>query len=416
MANDQNANDGNQADKVPSRLDKQWGGMENIAAVFSTGEGIGAEAWLIGAFMEQGQDLICQLWDNSGALYTIVYMWNDTDRAMKPLIPHGNNTGEGSAAKAWLVGDFDGNGQDEICQVYATGDAVQMIVYVLQNQEMVVLGATSDTGHGWEAKAWLVGNICYPRGDQQNICQAWAQGDSLGLTIWEWTADTSGQSNGQMEGIWTSHDLDEGWAAEAWLIGDINGDGLDEVIQVWNNDRVAMIVYGWDTDHMKVLWRGDIPTKEGVGALAWLIGDVNGDGLAEIIQIYDNGGTAASIVYAWSGSGMVEIAKNTDLGEGSDAVSWQIGDFNGDGRPEVCQILKTSDPDMGHVVGMNVYAWNDSDSQLEEIWHNSDIQPGILAVFESILVGNVTGGSGDNICQLSNIYGLNIVVYGSTSS
>jgi hypothetical protein len=212
-----------------------------------------------------------------------------------------------------------------------------------------------------------------------------------------------------MEGIWTSHDLNEGYTAKAWLIGDINGDGLDEVIQVWDNHRVAMIVYGWDKDHMKVLWGDDIPTEEDISALAWLIGDVNGDGKAEIIQMYNNGGNAASIVYAWNGSGIVEIAKNTNLTEGSDAVSWQVGDFNGDGRSEVCQMWKHRNGNLG----MSVYAWDGYN--LEEIWYNSDM--GVTHEFKSILVGNVTARSGDNICQLINDQGgLDIVVYEGTSS
>jgi hypothetical protein len=414
MANDQNGNDSNRADKAATRVDSQWSGMVNITKHYSTGEGVGAEARLIGAFREKGEDSICQPWDNSGAVYTIVYRWNDNLKGMKPLIHGGNNTGERSDAKAWLVGDFDGNGKDEICQMWSTDtERIQMVVYTLMNQQMVVLGSAGNTLYTYLEAPWLVGNVCHVRAAKQNICQPWDGGDALGFTIWEWTADTNDQSSGQMEVIWYGQ-LKGRYQPNTWLIGDINGDGLAEIIQVWNDDRVAMSVYGWveaddDDGEMKVLWSGDISTEEGADALAWLIGDVDGDGKAEIIQMYDNQGLA-SIVYAWrDGSGMVEIGKNTNLGGDSNALSWQVGDFNGDGKIEVCQIWKNT----GGNLGMTVYAWGGS--KLQEIWYNSNM--GVVADFESILIGNVTGGLGDNICQLiNNNGGLDIVVYGSGSS
>jgi hypothetical protein len=419
MSNDQNRNDSNQADKGPTRGDSQWRGMQNITKLYSQGEGSPAVGWLIGAFIEKGKDLICQPWNKHGALYMLVYMWDDTVKGMQPLKPVSTDMHEGSSAVAWLVGDFDGNLKDEVCQVWGDDDGAHMIVYALPGQEMVEVGSTPpDTGLGYQAGAWLVGNICHPRVAKQNICQVWKKDyDALGLTIWEWTPEANNSSQMQMQAIWTSHDpghdLGEGYEAVAWLIGDINGDGLDEIIQVWDDHRVAMIVYGWVADAdgpgqggMKVLWSGDIPTAEGVGAVAWLIGDVDGDGKAEIIQIYDDDELAASIVYAWrDGSGMVEISKKSYPESVSpDALSWQVGDFNGDGKIEICHIYDTNGD-----IGMTVYGWDGYN--LRWMWYNYDM--GVTSNSIRILVGNVTAGSGDNICQLiDGDDGLDIVVYG----
>jgi hypothetical protein len=429
MANDQNGNDGNRADNGATRVDSQWGGMKNITELSTTGEGSGAEALLIGAFTEKGQDLICQPWDNSNTLYTIVYQWDDTDQAMRPVIPHGNNTGQGTGGKRWVVGDFDGTKKDKICQVRTddTG-AIQLVVYTLMNQEMVVLGNPAHTGTSYMADddscscPWLVGNICHARAEKQNICQVWHLGYDdnfrVGFTIYEWDENINDPSKSVMVSIW-SKTINWNCQGAAWLIGDINGDGLDEIVQVFDDDDVSMAVYGWvkhdDSGYMNMLWKGDLPEQSADAlpfrALAWLIGDVDGDGKPEIIQMYGDDKPLTSIVYAWRDGGMVEIGKNTNLREVSSPLSWQVGDFNGDGKIEVCQLWEN---DHGKV-GMTVYGWDDSDSQLKEIWYGYNL--GVTADFKSFLVGNVTAGPGDNICQLiDNNGGLDIVVYGSTPS
>ena len=46
--------------------------------------------------------------------------------------------------------------------------------------------------------------------------------------------------------VWSSTDMGQGSGAVAWEIGDVNGDGRAEIIQLWNdNNRLGMIVYGW---------------------------------------------------------------------------------------------------------------------------------------------------------------------------
>jgi hypothetical protein len=418
MANDQNGNDGNRADSCANRVVSGQSDMGNISKPCPTGEGAGAVAWLIGAFEEKGRDLICQVWSDSEHIYTIVYKWNEVSQCMEHVYPHGNVVAQSSTdVVTWLVGDFDGDTRDEVCMVWEPNPRdVEMNVYSLCGNLMTKTSQSTNSGHGPDATAWLVGKICEV-GAAEQICQVYESSGRVGMTIWG--LGTDNQGNAEMKAIWDCNDMNEGPGHLAWLIGDVNGDGLDEIIQVWNDDtvmangRVAMIVYGWagddDNSGMKVLWSDDIARREGPTAEAWLIGDLNGDGRAKIVQIYPHSGMAAAIVYGWqdASNGMEVIAQNTDLGE-AQGGSWLVGDVYGNGEFKVCQIWKNASDNLG----MSVYSWDGYN--LNQIWNND---MGVTGEFESILVGNVNDKPGENICQLINDNGgLNIAVYGNTSN
>src|SRR5260370_32955628 len=76
---------------------------------------------------------------------------------------------------------------------------------------------------------------------------------------------------------------------------------------------------------------------EGSGAVAWLAGDVSGDGKGEIVQLWDIAGTLGMIVYGADGQGGYRaIFGSSDMGEGSGAVTTPIGHLRrkpGDATP-----------------------------------------------------------------------------------
>lgn len=121
--------------------------------------------------------------------------------------------------------------------------------------------------------------------------------------------------------------------------GDVDGNGQAEVVQLWNNSgSLGMIIYHWSSGAMTMLWStGDM--GQGAGALSWLIGDIDGDGRAEISQQWGNGGTLGMIIYGWdpANATMTTQWATGNMGQGSGAVGWLAGDVNGNGRADVIQ-------------------------------------------------------------------------------
>src|SRR5260370_325601 len=191
-------------------------------------------------------------------------------------------------------------------------------------------------GEGSGAVAWLTGDV---NGDgKAEIVQLWDNAGTLGMIVY------GADGQGGYRAIFGSSDMGEGSGAVAWLTGDVNGDGKAEIVQLGDNaGSLGMIVYGANGQGGYRAIFGSSDMGEGWGAVAWLTGDVNGDGKAEIVQLWDNAGTLGMIVYGADGQGGYRaIFGSSDMGEGSGAVAWLTGDVNGDGKAEIVPLWDTA--------------------------------------------------------------------------
>jgi hypothetical protein len=305
------------------------------------------------------------------------------------------NMGQGPGAVQWLIGDINGDGKDEIVQQWANGSSLGTIVYGWVNNTMTVLWSTADMGQGPGAVQWLIGDI---NGDgKAEIVQQWANGSSLGTIVYGWV-------NNAMTVLWSTADMGQGPGAVQWLIGDINGDGKAEIVQQWaNGSSLGTIVYGWVNNAMTVLWStGNM--GQGPGAVQWLIGDINGDGKAEIIQQWANGSSLGTIVYGWVNNAMTVLWSTADMGQGPGAVHWLIGDINGDGKAEIVQQWAN-----GSSLGTIVYGW--VNNAMTVLWSSGNMGQGPGAV--QWLIGKIDGGARAKVIQeWANGSSLGTIVYG----
>lgn len=78
---------------------------------------------------------------------------------------------------------------------------------------------------------------------------------------------------------------------------------------------------------------------QGYGALAWLTGDINGDGETDIIQPWKNSTKLGLITYLSDGNGYYCNWGTSDLGIPSDFIIFLVGDTNNDGKDDIIKIF-----------------------------------------------------------------------------
>ncbi|MBW4459024.1 MAG: VCBS repeat-containing protein [Nodosilinea sp. WJT8-NPBG4] len=140
----------------------------------------------------------------------------------------------------------------------------------------------------------------------------------------------------------STDNLGAGPDTAAWLIGDFNGDGKAEIVQAWKNDggHLAFTMFARDANGNIVVWGGGVIIGAGTGAFAWFTGDFNGDGKAEIVQAWiQDGGNLAFTMFGSDANGNITwIGNGASLGApGSNAFAWFTGDFNGDRKAEIVE-------------------------------------------------------------------------------
>jgi FG-GAP-like repeat len=363
--------------------------LETLFSTGDIGQGAGAVTWLVADVDGDGRAELVQGWNNDGHLALIVYQWNTP--ALAPIWA-GDTTGAPSAV-TWLAGDVNGDGRAELIQLWDNGGKLSVNVYGWLGGVMHTLWS-GDTGQGIGAESWLVGDV---NGDGRvEIVQVWNDGGKAAMIIYGWVG-------GELQAVSPTGNLGQGSGAVEWLIADVNGDGRQEVLQLWNHGgKLAVIVYGWVGGTLGVIAGGDL--GESTGAVTWLTGDVNGDGRAEVVQAWNDNGRLGLIGYGWVNNQLGVLFSTGDVGQGAGAVDWQIGDVNGDGRAEILQQWNNDGR-----LAVIAYGW--TGSALTTQWSTGDTGQGAGAV--DWAWGSFTTGKRDELLQLWSDNGrLGAILYG----
>ncbi len=143
-------------------------------------------------------------------------------------------------------------------------------------------------------------------------------------------------------------------------IGDLDGDGSDEILMGWENgSQLSVSIYKWNA-------AGHELTEKDAGPFAvppqgdFLVGDVDGDGRAELVfhPILSQGKAEPTYVFHYDPQYGVVLDGDASIKGGT----WWIGDLDGDGKSEVLALWGTPAFVEGSV-------WSDDgDGGLEERW------------------------------------------------
>ena len=161
------------------------------------------------------------------------------------------------------IGDFNGDGRDDILAVTATQPGAQVWTFG-PDSGLISQGVWSPSSRGRDG--WYVGDF---DGDGADDAFTYVQGYS-GAAVW-----LSSGGSLAFAGSWLEHAGD----GQRWLIGDFNGDGRDDLLS-----RSGTLYLSTGTGFERY---GQVDLSAGSGGLA--VGDFDGDGVADVFLLDTEG-------------------------------------------------------------------------------------------------------------------------------
>ncbi len=234
----------------------------------------------------------------------------------------------------WMSGDFDGDGKSDIAAAWNNGG----------NNTLTL---RRSTGSGFTHEHWLVSaggwipTTRWMSGDfngdgKTDIAGVWNNGGMASIAVFP--------SDGRKFAGWTQwSDRDGGWSDDIkWFPGDFNGDGKTDIAAAWNNNgRVTITVrLSLGNRFSQVHWNVD--AGRWFNSAVFMAGDFNGDGRDDVAELWNEIGTTSINVFRSTGAafGPAVAWSTRDGGWSEEAIRWIPGDFNGDGKTDIAAAWK----------------------------------------------------------------------------
>jgi hypothetical protein len=334
----------------------------------------------------------------SGTLGLIVY--GNVGGNMQTVLSY-NAAGQVPSTLAWLTGNFTGteNMGIQIAQPWDNNGTLGLNIYGNVGGTLQPVFTSSDMNQGSGALAWLTGNFTGTGNDFTEIAQLWDADGILGLIVY-------GSPAGSPQTVFANPNMGLGSSALAFLAGNFTGSGTTEIAQLWNNNGVlGLNVYGIGNGTLEAVFTSS-NMGQGSSALAWLVGDFTGSGATEIAQLWNNNGTLGLIVYGIGNGTLEAVYTNPNMGQGSGALAFLPGYFTGAGTSTQIAQLWDNNGTLEMIVYGNV--GNDNLGTVSAFPMNQ----GSSAL--AFLTGNFIGSGYTQIAQTRDNDGsLQLLIYGN---
>lgn len=294
----------------------------------------GIGTWQVGDFNGDGQDdILREVTSTTGA---DVFLSSGSSFAYA-----GDWKPASYGVDGWHVGDFNGDGRADVFRQFLDGPSdnsssieVELSDGTKFNLTGFWLGRSRGTDDHGNRDSWTVGDF---NGDGRDDIFRYVVGSS-GADMYLSTGSNSGP--GQI-GVTTGFVPAGSWTPAGngldnqWHVGDFNGDGKDDLLRALVTGVDVFLSNGNSFVHSG-LWSNAVQGIDDQGQPApWSVGDVNGDGRADILRYISGVGTEA---FLSDGTKFVSNGIWTPAGIGNDN-QWHVGDFNGDGANDLARTL-----------------------------------------------------------------------------
>jgi subtilisin family serine protease len=282
-----------------------------------------AQQWLVGDFNGDGRDDAAKAFNDNGLASVDVHLSNGSSLTGQRWATRQGGFWD---AQQWLVGDFNGDGRDDAAKAFNDNGLASVDVHLSNGSSFTGQRWATRQGAFWDAQQWLVGDF---NGDGRDDVAKTFNDNGLASVDVHLSNGSSltGQRWATRQGAF--------WDTQQWLVGDFNGDGRDDVAKAFNDNGLASIDV--HLSNGSVFTNQRWATRQGGfwDTQQWVVGDFNGDGRDDVAKAFNDNGLASVDIHFSNGSGFVVQRGSTQQGAFWDAQQWLVGDFNGGGLDDM---------------------------------------------------------------------------------
>ena len=223
-----------------------------------------------------------------------------------------------SSANGFAIGDFNGDGKADFA---ATSFSGSVVIYLGNGDGTFSRGAPISAG-GNGSNAVIAGDL--------------NRDGKLDLAVANMDSNNVSVMYGNGDGTFSPaalYPLDAGSAPQALAWGDVNGDGIPDIVVAETSNFAVAVLLGNSSGSFTNI--GTFPTNRYVYDLA--LADLNGDGKLDIVAATNYGTTNTSFVTVLLGSVNGTFGTAVDFAAAPASQSVAVGDLNGDGVPDIVE-------------------------------------------------------------------------------
>ena len=236
-------------------------------------------------------------------------------------------------SQKWLSGDFNGDGYEDLVNIYGHDGRATVWTHYSRGEDGFEYQSTFQRMAGfWDSQKWLSGDF---NGDGYDDLVNLYNHDGRATV---WTHYSLGESGFEYQS--TFQRMAGFWDSQKWKVGDFNGDGYDDLVNLYNHDGRATVWTHYSLGESGFEYQSTFQRMAGFwDSQKWRVGDFNGDGYDDLVNIYGHDGRATVWTHYSLGEGGFEYQSTFRRMAGFwDSQKWKVGDFNGDRYDDLVNI------------------------------------------------------------------------------
>ena len=295
------------------------------------------QRWFYGDF---NGDLISDtayLQDDEGRMSCDVYLSTKTDSDFlcdsSAKSAWAVRSGTFAYSDKWFVSDFNGDRKSDLARTYNKDGKRSIDVYLSSGTGFEAPVKWADQQGDYNADdVWLTGNFDKVQGVDFAVINA---GSKVNISMYLSSKKAFISNN------WVS-DAGPRLTSMKWVAEDFNGDGVTDIANLWNDGGSVSIdvhyqVYNRVTNEAIEVKNESWAVKNGKFEREhrWFVGDFNGDSYVDIARLWDDDGKLSVESYESDGSTFTPRALLKQGRDYCDQDFYMIGNFNGDSSTDI---------------------------------------------------------------------------------